>query len=419
MPLAPSEKKFVVVNSSHPELDQLASELASRGRLRQYFGRYFPDGRWWERALAGNPATRGTFLSGPGRRRLPPELKSASRYQAGVLWDFAAAVPKRLLGRRGELAWRMMLTQRDRAIIRSALRHADPDAPVLANFTIGLEVFERAAARGVMRLLNYPIAHHAYSSKLLWQEAALHPEFAQDLAMQIYHDPQLVERMERECELASRILVGSNFVKQSFVESGVAAEKVLVCPYGVNVQDFVADGPARKDGVFRAIWVGQVTQRKGIKYLLEAWRAVQGPGMELVIAGHFMADPSAFAPYADLYQAAGHLDVQGLRRLYAEADVLVLPSLIEGMGLVVLQAMAAGVPVIVTTHSAGDIVRDGLDGFFVPIRDSAAIAEKLQLLRDNPELRAEMGRNASVRAQAFTWQRFRTEAADLAESLPV
>jgi glycosyltransferase involved in cell wall biosynthesis len=409
-------RRFVVINSSHPELDQLAGELAIRGVLRLYIGRYFPSNRSWERALASFRMTRSLYLSGPGRRKLTPGLETAPRIQAGTFMDFASGLPRRLLGQRGERIYRTLQRQRDTAIVRAAQLACRPDDPVIANYSVALEPFQRAQHAGVLRLLNYPIAHHQYTRQLLEEEAALNPEFASDLLSQTPVG-KLAERLDNECALASSILVGSTFVRDSFAACGFPPERLYIANYGVDVQDFVVNHDHMRRELFRVAWVGQVTQRKGIKYLLEAWRQFRGPSTELVIAGHFMAPASALGPYRDLYRPVGFLSVAGLRNLFADCDVLVMPSLVEGMSLVVLQAMAAGLPVIVTEHAAGDIVRDGVDGFHVPIRSPQAIVQKLTLMHENPSLRMEMSRNASQRAQHFTWQRFRSQAADFAEAL--
>jgi glycosyltransferase involved in cell wall biosynthesis len=96
-----------------------------------------------------------------------------------------------------------------------------------------------------------------------------------------------------------------------------------------------------------------------------------------------------------------------LREIYRQADVFVFPTLVEGMGIVVLEAMASGLPVITTPNGPGDIVRDGVDGFLVPPRDVDAIVERLERLRADPQLRQEMARNARIRAQEFTWDAYR------------
>jgi glycosyltransferase involved in cell wall biosynthesis len=89
--------------------------------------------------------------------------------------------------------------------------------------------------------------------------------------------------------------------------------------------------------------------------------------------------------------------------MYRQSSVFVFPTLIEGMGLVVLEAMACGLPVIVTGHGPGDLVRDGIDGFVIPIRNEDAIAQKLELLYDDAELCRQMGQNARARALQYHW----------------
>ena len=95
-------------------------------------------------------------------------------------------------------------------------------------------------------------------------------------------------------------------------------------------------------------------------------------------------------------------------------DVFVFPSLFEGFGLVILEAMAQGLPVITTSHTVGpDIIEDGVDGFIVPIRSSEAIAEKLELLAaDRPRLEA-MREAAIATARRFTWENYRRRLAEV------
>jgi glycosyltransferase involved in cell wall biosynthesis len=88
-------------------------------------------------------------------------------------------------------------------------------------------------------------------------------------------------------------------------------------------------------------------------------------------------------------------------------DVFVFPSLFEGFGLVLLEAMAMGLPIITTPHTAGpDLITDGAEGFIVPIRSSDGIAEKLDLLRREPARRAAMSESARARARKFTWEQY-------------
>jgi glycosyltransferase involved in cell wall biosynthesis len=119
-----------------------------------------------------------------------------------------------------------------------------------------------------------------------------------------------------------------------------------------------------------------------------------------------------------LYRHTSHLPQKDLPSLFHDADVFVLPTLIEGMPLVVLEAMACGVPVITTTHGPGEIVRDGVDGFFVPIRDHEAIAARLEQLYLDRPLREQMGHNARERALQYSWDAYARRAADAVLSVP-
>jgi glycosyltransferase involved in cell wall biosynthesis len=95
----------------------------------------------------------------------------------------------------------------------------------------------------------------------------------------------------------------------------------------------------------------------------------------------------------------------------------VFPTLLDGMGLVVLEAMASGLPVITTPNGPGDLVRDGVDGFVVPIRDVDAIIEKLEFLRTHPEERLRMGQNAQERAKEFTWESYKMKVMEFVRAL--
>ena len=97
----------------------------------------------------------------------------------------------------------------------------------------------------------------------------------------------------------------------------------------------------------------------------------------------------------------------------ARQDVLVLPSLFEGFGLVILEGMSRGLPVIATPHTAGpDVIDDGVDGFIVPIRSAEAIAEKLELLRREPARLAAMREAARRKSMTLTWETYRGRLAE-------
>lgn len=215
--------------------------------------------------------------------------------------------------------------------------------------------------------------------------------------------PREVARRVREYEMADAVLCPSGFVKETFVTEGVPADRVHVVPYGIPQPE--TDAPARSstDDTFRVLYVGQITPRKGVRYLLEAFALLRHPKKELVVVGP-RSNPSGLegVPVPGHVRFAGVLKGEALARAYREAGVFVLPTLEEGLALVLGEALAHGTPVITTVNSGGaDLFQDGEEGFLTPIRDPAALAARMQQLADDPKLRERLSHAALARGRAL------------------
>jgi glycosyltransferase involved in cell wall biosynthesis len=399
-----------IVSSSHPEVDRLAAELCARGELDTYVRRYTYKGRAWEKLLLNMPLLKRQFSTSANRRQLLSGLLADKVTDVGICYDFLLAGVQ--LGRINAFSVKcceILQSRRNAAIRRTGHRLLATADTVVGNYSVAAPTFENVKARGGRTILNYPNVHHRYARKLLAEEAEREPEFASTIT---FETTRLAPVYERECELADMILVGSSFVRDSFVSEGINGKEIVVIPYGSDTSMFSPPAIRESDGVFRAMFAGMLIQRKGISYLLRAYKAFHGPKTELMVVGRFVGDARPFDPYRSLIKYLGNLPHPELARAYRRADVFVFPTLLEGMPLVVLEAMASGLPVITTRNGPGDLVRDGIDGFLVPIRDPQAIAEKLEYLRLNPEIRAEMGRSARQRALQFTWQAYSEKAAN-------
>jgi glycosyltransferase involved in cell wall biosynthesis len=167
------------------------------------------------------------------------------------------------------------------------------------------------------------------------------------------------------------------------------------------------------DDRFRVLFVGQLGERKGLSYLLDAYREFRNADTELHLVGDFVKGADVYRAQAPLFRHTPNVPQADLPAVCAAADVFVLPSLVEGMPLAVLEAMACGLPVVATPRGAADVVRDGVDGFIVPPGDSGAIRARLEQLYRDSALRASMGRNARQRAEQWSWQRYASAAADV------
>ncbi len=239
------------------------------------------------------------------------------------------------------------------------------------------------------------------SSHIVYQDDLLRDEHARWGVAYAGIDRRTIERELAEYEECDLISVPSTFVRRSFIERGVPAEKLGLLTYGVDLSMFRQ--VPKTDDVFRIVYVGHLSLRKGIPYLLEAVSKLSFPGAETVLIG---ASSPEITPFLDRF--AGRFTYLGpkprseLYRFYSQGSVFVIASVEEGLALVQAQAMACGLPVIATTNTgAEDLFDDGVEGFIVPPRDPGAIRERLTRLYEDPDLRARMSAAALRRVNGL------------------
>ncbi len=406
--------RALLVSLSAPEMDRLAVELAARGALTGLVRRYANKHRGWERTLARLPLFGGAYASTLGRRLPPRGLDGRLVIEAGIATDFMAAVVNRAGRGIPDVAMhfsRPLLASTETSVARAGGNHMPRADVVVASYHVAWPAFKRARELGRRTVLNYPIAHHRWQYRFFESRARQYPEFA--AALPRFGDiASHGAALDREIELADMILVGSSFVRDTFISEGVAPEKMRVIPYGADTKRFSPPTAPRTAAAFRALFVGQIGERKGVSHLLQAYRAFRKPDTELHLVGDYVHGSEAYRSYGDLYRHTPNVPQPQLAEIFRGADVFVFPTLVEGMPMVVLEAMASGLPVIVTPNGPGDVVRDGIDGFIVPVGDTDAIVERLERLHADRSLREQMGRNARQQAEQWTWARYAFDAAN-------
>ncbi len=239
------------------------------------------------------------------------------------------------------------------------------------------------------------------SSHILFQQAILEEEYERCGLKWGGIDPRVIERELAEYDYCDQIWVPSRFSFNSFVQHGVSPSKLVLNPYGVDLSTF--QPMPKGDDVFRVLFVGSISMRKGVGDLIEACASAGIPGENLRLVGACEPDGRALLErYKDQFRLIGAIPRGQLATYYNEASVLVLPSVEEGLGLVMAQAMACGVPVIASTNTGGnDFFTDGVEGFIVPIRDPHAIAERVVRLREDLSLREKMSQAALARVRSI------------------
>lgn len=279
-----------------------------------------------------------------------------------------------------------------------------------------LESLEEAKKKSIVAIIELATGHVTAAIKILQEEKQRSPEWADSIS-NLYFPRWYLRRLEKEPFVADYCLVASEFTKRTLEGVGVESRKILKLPLGVSLEKFKFKERLIRYP-FQIIFVGGVGQRKGIKYLLDAVRILNSDKIKLKIIGPIVGSGKAFKRYAEFYEYLGLLSQEDIVKHMHDSDCLVLPSLFEGFGLVIPEAMATGMPVIASPNSAApDIIREGVDGFIVNPNDVSRLAEKINWMSENREKVLEMGRNASERAREFSWDKHRERVSTLLENI--
>ncbi|NEQ21777.1 MAG: glycosyltransferase family 4 protein [Microcoleus sp. SIO2G3] len=275
--------------------------------------------------------------------------------------------------------------------------------------------FQAAKQQGILCLYDLPIVFYPTSRDIQVEEAKRFPHLAP--ALDATQEPAWkLERKEQEIQLADHIFVPSSFVQNSLLEAGTKPEKISVIPFGAPI-DYFHPQP-KPDKLFRTLFVGRVGPRKGVHYLLQAWQELSLPEAELLLVGINEFPKGWLEQYTKGIRHISSVPHASLNRYYSSANVLVLLSLVEGLALVQLEAMACGIPLITTPNTGGsDIVTDGVEGFILPVRDVEALKEKLEWCYTHPEELAHMGQAARHKAEQLTWEQYRQQLASKVQEI--
>jgi glycosyltransferase involved in cell wall biosynthesis len=282
-----------------------------------------------------------------------------------------------------------------------------------------LETFRESNRQGIPSVYELPSTYWRATHQILREEREIRPAWASTLDA-LRDSPAKLERKDLELALGDAVVVPSRFVAESLVMAPEQARRIEIFPYGAGPP---IDAPVARrsdDDPLRILFAGTLRQQKGLAYLFEALARFEHP-YELSVAGQFPAAPChALKAALSLpnHRWLGTLPHARLLKEMAQNHVFIFPSLADGFGLVVTEALSAGLPVITTAHTCGpDIMTDGGEGFVVPIRDPDAIAEKVTLLYEDEGRRCAMADAAKQRAAEMSWALFEDRVAGLLREL--
>lgn len=281
-----------------------------------------------------------------------------------------------------------------------------------------LGAFERAKDHGVAKILHLPsldskaFEHILRREKRDWKElSSPYDKYFEEKFDQRY------ARRQQEIALADVIICNSNLTARSHIAAGADPKKVYVCNLGAPTPIALTDQSERtnESRPLRVVWAGPFSLRKGAHYMLAGWKALNAKSTAVLnVYGMPLLPERLLATATDGVIFHGSVPQSTLFEAFKDADLLVFPTLSDGYGMVVAEAMAHGLPVITTNQAgAADLVTNR-NGIIITAADSAAITEALTWCLDNREQLSSMRQHALDAARARQWSHFR---ADLIQAL--
>ncbi|MGD0776310.1 MAG: glycosyltransferase family 4 protein [Candidatus Solibacter sp.] len=399
--------KVVTVHRGARDNYQVARGLSEAGMLEALVtDMYWPGDRGWAAAIERLAPRK---VSGALRSRSESSLPSrlvTSCWRSG-LYSLGLSKARRVSFEKMRDAVRNC----DRELGRRAGELATERGAALLSYSYYGHSAFTSYSGGLPRMLFQLHPHPGGVREILLAERELHPECAASLdkEWELALSTEDFNHLVRESAMPEHWLVASSFSKQTLVDAGSPAARIHVIPYGTDLSRFTP----RKTGPvagrpLQLLFVGTLGQRKGITYLLEAVNMLPAGSVELTVCGRAVDGLELFRQSRMPIRLRPSVSAQELLAAYQSADVFVFPSLAEGFGHVLLEAMACGLPIVSTTRTAApDLIDHGKEGFVTDPGNSVQVATCIEYFLQHPERIVTMGEAARRRAAHFTWDRFR------------
>jgi starch synthase len=303
----------------------------------------------------------------------------------------------------------------DLAVARAVLKSSDA-CLVYAYMDAAEQTFLAARQRGIRTIYELPTPYWRFTHGMVVAEAEYQPEWAMTLPV-MDENSEAMQRRDSELQLADLVIVPSDLVRDSLRLAPPFQAQVHVVPYGcpelkeAEVESLRFHVSSLKPARLRVLYVGSLNQGKGLSYLAEAMTGLENLATLTVIGSRTSAAPcAALDRLLAIHRHRSGLSHDEVLAEMRQHDVLVLPTLYEGLALVLLEAMACGLTVITTPHSGiAGLIEDGQEGLLVPIRSATAIHERLRQLAGNAELLQTMRQASLTWSRDHSWQRYREQ----------
>lgn len=388
---------------------QVALAVHERGQLSAYVTTF----AFKEAGALGRLLNAGAL---PGSRRLLAQLRrrAITTIPPDMVHTYPVRELLRSLAQRGgagpvivDRLWDRMAREFDALVARRYV----PNAEWIQGFEYtSLASFRAASASRTRRVLHLPSLDSAQFEELLQRERAAFPELARP--EDAYFKRLFAQRYDRRCEeiqLADLIVANSSLTAKSHIQAGANPRKVVTVPLAAPpVPDRLVDRDHDATKPLTIIWAGTFQLRKGAHYFLQAWKALDaGPRAVVRVYGSIELPERLLTGAPDI-EFVGSVPQGLLLQAFEQADVLVFPTLSDGFGMVVTEALSRGLPVITTDQAgAADLIQHEYNGLLVPAGDACALRDALRWCLDNRLRLFQMRAAAVATARRYQWADYR------------
>lgn len=402
-------KKIIVAHPGRQHSFRLATALKKEDILFKYITTVYDKKSSWMMKLTKKIINDEDLRRANSRRC--EFLNDSDVVQFNELLGLAVLLTLRL--DKSRKLYRLMNDFLNRKFSKKVAKYAiknNVDAVIMYDTTAN-EAFKylKKKAPHIKRIMDVSAANRIYMRDIYEQDMLRCNKFAKMLYKErsfLWNEKNILN-LKSEIESTEFFIVPSKFVKKSLEYSGVNSKNIYICPYGANIKKTVSKSEMKEKNksTLKCIYVGNVTQMKGIYYLLEAMKYFKNRNVSLKIIGKYDNDRGLFDEYMENCDFVGQVTHDKVSEYLSESDIMIMPSLGEGFSLSILEALGYGLPVICTTNSgAEDMIIDGHNGFTIPIGSIDCIIEKINWFLDNIHIINQMSCNALKSVENYTWE---------------
>lgn len=267
--------------------------------------------------------------------------------------------------------------------------------------------FKKAKNLGCFKILEQTSQHYNFYERMIKEQFANYPNLKSEYNEHISGDimSRRNNRKAEEHHLADLIICNSTFTEKSLIAEGISESKIIKIPLAYpNVSDNYLN--RNISDTFTFICVGSISLTKGTHILIDTWRNFfsECPGAKLILAGSNSLPNNFLQDLPVNIELTGFLNKTELDIIYKKADLLVFPTLGDGFGMVITEAMAKGLPVLTTDNSAGyDLIENDIDGFIIEAGDADALAKKMLWIMNNKSVLLKMSKLIIEKARQYQW----------------